>query len=105
MTPHHTEGDAVYHAAGCDLFGYGWGDGRCYQMVTHHHRHHLAHRTFRARKSGNPAPLQLDLSEEEVRRFQQIIRETSSVELTFGEAKERALEVLRLSLMLVDPDG
>lgn len=32
-------------------------------------------------------------------------RETSNVELTFGEARERALEVLRLSLMLVDPDG
>lgn len=52
-----------------------------------------------------PHPLELDLSDEEVRRFQQIIRDDSSIELTFGEAKERALEVLRLSLMLVDPDG
>lgn len=52
-----------------------------------------------------PHPLELDLSDGEVRRFQQILREESKLELTFGEARERALEVLRLSLMLVDPDG
>jgi hypothetical protein len=30
---------------------------------------------------------------------------TSQVELSFAEAKERELELLRLTLMLVDPDG
>ena len=46
-----------------------------------------------------------EISDEEVRRFQQIMRETSRVELTFPEAKERGLELLRLTLMLVDPEG
>src|ERR1043166_148387 len=52
-----------------------------------------------------PHPLELEISDEEVRRFQQIMRETSQVELSFPEAKERGLELLRLTLMLVDPDG
>lgn len=52
-----------------------------------------------------PHPLELELSAEEVSRFQEIMRKECNVELTFGEAKERALEVLRLSLMLVDPEG
>jgi len=52
-----------------------------------------------------PHPLELEISDDEVRRFQQIMRETSQVELSFPEAKERGLELLRLTLMLVDPDG
>jgi len=50
-------------------------------------------------------PLELEISDDEVRRFQQIMRETSQVELSFPEAKEHGLELLRLTLMLVDPDG
>jgi hypothetical protein len=52
-----------------------------------------------------PHPLELEISDEEVRRFQQIMRETSQVELSFPEAKQRGLELLRLTLMLVDPEG
>ncbi len=52
-----------------------------------------------------PHPLEFELSDEEVRRFQQIMREESKVELSLEEAKQRGLELLRLTLMLVDPDG
>lgn len=52
-----------------------------------------------------PHPFKLELSDEEVRDFQQIMREESDTELSFPEAKERALELLRLFLLFMDPKG
>lgn len=46
-----------------------------------------------------------DLSDEDVREFQTIMREESMVELSFEEAKARGVELIRLFRMFMDRSG
>jgi hypothetical protein len=52
-----------------------------------------------------PHPDELRLPDEEVREFQRIMREECREELSFEDAKQRGLELLRLFLMFMDPAG
>jgi len=52
-----------------------------------------------------PHSLELELSDDQIRKFQRLMRKESRVELSFEEARQRGLELLRLTLMLMDPAG
>jgi len=52
-----------------------------------------------------PHPDSLEISDEQIRRFQEILKHAGAGEVNFTEAKYRGLELLRLFLMLMDPKG
>jgi len=52
-----------------------------------------------------PHPDSLELSDEEIRRLQEILNRPGGKQFNFTEAKYRGLELLRLGLMLIDPKG
>jgi hypothetical protein len=52
-----------------------------------------------------PHPESLELSDEEVEKLRKILNESSTKEWSFSEAKYRGLELLDLTLMLLDPKG
>lgn len=52
-----------------------------------------------------PHPDSLELSDDEIRRLQEILNAFGGKQYNFTEAKYRGLELLRLTLMLLDPKG
>jgi hypothetical protein len=50
-----------------------------------------------------PHPDSLELSDEEVRRLQEILNATGGRQYSFIEARYRGIELLRLTLMVIDP--
>src|SRR5438105_4511458 len=52
-----------------------------------------------------PDPYSLTLSDEEAAEFRKLMKEECGVEMTLDAARYRGLELLRLSLLLLDPDS
>jgi len=52
-----------------------------------------------------PHPYELKLSDESVLKLQKILERASGKPWTFEDTKQRGLELLRLMLLMIDPDG